>query len=286
MVDTPEAPVTPAATPAAPSSDPANTAVPVASPSTETAPAAPVETAAPADAPVETAKPETPVPPAVESVLGDAKPAETKPAGDKPAEAAKPDEKKAETAKEEAPTEVKPELPVYEPFKVPENVTLEKEPLDAFTKILGEIETGKLDHAGMQAKGQELIDLAAKQTVESINRYTDSLVQFHENQKKTWFESFKSDPEMGGEKLDATVSTLRDAVEQYAGNETQVAEFRALMKETGVGNHPAVIRLLYNMQQKINKFTTEGDGNRIVPGGKPAPTVVRDYQRFYTGGVA
>ena len=53
-------------------------------------------------------------------------------------------------------------MPTYEPFKLPENVSLEKEPMDAFTKILGEIETGKLDHTGMQNAGQKLIDLAAK----------------------------------------------------------------------------------------------------------------------------
>jgi len=75
---------------------------------------------------------------------------------------------------------------------------------------------------------------------------------------------------------------LRDAVENYGGTAEQVKEFRQLMKDTGVGNHPALTRILYNMQQKINKYTTEGDAQRMVPGGRPAPSKVKDYQRFYT----
>ena len=55
------------------------------------------------------------------------------------------------------------------------------------------------------------------------------------------------------------------------------------MKETGVGNHPAVIRILKNMDAKLRGYETEAGGNRIVPAQKPAPSKVKDYQRFYTG---
>lgn len=285
MVDITEAPIVASAAPAAPVADTAVIA-PVAE-----APVVVAEVSAPAavETPVVEAaiesKPVTETPSTVESVLGDAKPTEVNtetPVAEKK-DAPKVDGDKPADVKTETVTETKVELPVYEAFKVPENVTLDKEPLDAFTKILGEIETGKLDHAGMQSKGQALIDLATKATTDSITRLNDYYVQFHENQKKEWFNSFKSDPDMGGDKLDATVGALRDAVETYAGNEKQVAEFRQLMKDTGVGNHPAVTRLIYNMQQKINKYTTEGDGQRMVPGAKPAPSKVKDFQRFYGG---
>lgn len=232
-----------------------------------------------------------------ENVLGDsakpevapdiaASPVEEKPEAKDPV---KPETKTPADGEVKPDEEVKPELPVYEEFKIPEGVNLDKEQIGEFTKLLGEIETGKLDHAGMQEAGQKLIDLATKATADSITRLNDYYVQFHENQKKEWFESFKKDPEMGGENLDKTVSTLREAVEQYAGNETQIAEFRSVMKDTGVGNHPAVIRILNNMAQKIQKYTTEADNgnggsNRIVPGQRPAPSKVKDYQRFYAGG--
>lgn len=228
---------------------------------------------------------------ATDSVLGDSGKTEVK--TDVKAET-KTEEKieakdtvKAEGEKPEG--EVKIEFPIYEEFKVPEGVNLDKEQVGEFNKILGEIETGKLDHAGYQAAGQKLVDLATKATTDSITRLNDYYVNFHENQKKQWFEAFKADPEMGGEKLDITVGTLREAVETYAGNESQVQEFRQLMKETGVGNHPSVIRLLNNMANKISKYTTEADNgnggnNRMVPGARPAPSKVKDYQRFYAGG--
>lgn len=289
MVEASQDSVTPAATTAAPVADTAVT--PSATPVTTDTPVAVTSATSTEVAASSTpeVKPATETPSATESVLGDPKPSadakptevktETPAIEKKEASGDKPTETKADI-----PAETKIELPKYEDFKLPENLSIDKEPLDAFTKILGEIETGKLDHLGMQEKGQALIDLAAKNTVESINRLNDYYVQFHENQKKEWFNSFKADPEMGGDKLDATVGMLRDAVEQNAGTEAQLTELRTLMKETGVGNHPALTRLIYNMQQKINKFTTEGSDNRMVPGGRPAPSKVKDYQRFYTGG--
>ena len=87
---------------------------------------------------------------------------------------------------------------------------------------------------------------------------------------------------MGGDKLNETVGLLRESVETYAGDTKQVAEFRQLMKETGVGNHPALTRLLYNMQKKIDFYTKETN-NRSVPAQAPAPSKVKPYQQFYQG---
>lgn len=280
---TTEAPVIPAAATAAPTTDTAiSTTATSEPPVVESAPAATV-TEAPAAEPVKTDAPDTT---AVESVLGDTKPAEVKTeavATEKKdtikTEAAKPADVKAETA-----AEVKVDLPVYEPFKFPENINLDKEPLDAFTKILGEIETGKLDHLGMQEKGQALIDLATKATTDSINRLNDSYVEIHNQAKRSRLTTLKSDPDMGGDKFGDTVTELQRSITEYGGTPAQIAEFRKEVVDAGLDASPAVCRLIYNMQQKINQYTTEGDEQRMVPGGRPAPSKVKDYQRFYTGG--
>lgn len=226
-----------------------------------------------------------------ESVLGDTVKPEVKPAAEPKPEVKDPAKPVTETpADGDRPVEeVKAELPVYEEFKLPDGVNLDKEQVAEFGKLLGEIESGKLDHAGFQEAGQKLVDLATKATTDSINRLNDYYVQFHENQKKEWFESFKKDPEMGGANLDQTVGALREAVEKYAGDEKQIAEFRSVMKESGVGNHPAVIRMMNNMAKEISRYTTESDNgnggsNRIVPAARPAPSKVKDYQRFYSNG--
>lgn len=291
MVDAPEAPVTPAVPVAASVSDSTIIANPTVSPAVETVTTPVTDTAAvPPDAATSvTGSTEIPTPSTVESVLGDAKPAEVKPETAKPAELATAEKKvdakpEGEAAKVEALTEVV--LPTYEEFKVPEGITLDKEPVAAFTKILGEIETGKLDHAAMQAKGQELIDLAAKSTTDSINRLNDYYVKIHNDQKKSWFEAFKADPEMGGEKTQDTMFMLQKTVSEYGGNEAQISEFRQMVNDTGVTNNPALIRLVYNMQKKIDSYTTESGEDsttRVVPAMRPAPSKVKDYQRFYAG---
>lgn len=261
MVDSPEAPTTAVADTAIPS-------IVSESPPVASTPAASTEAAISSPVAETVASTETPVPTVAESVLGEAP---------KAVEAA-PIEKK------DAPVEAPTEFPVYEDFKLPEGVALEKEPLDAFTKILGEIETGKLDHAAMQSKGQALIDLAAKSTADSINRLNDHYVQIHNENKKARFESLKKDPELGGDKLPDTIATLQKTVGEYGGNEAQIAEFRKEVSEAGIDASPALCRLIYNMQQKINKYTTEGNGSRIVAASQPAPSKVKDYQRFYSAG--
>lgn len=284
MADTQEPTNSVSAVPAVPTVD---TPVPVVDTTASTAPSPAVSTevVAPVVADAAEAKTEAPTPPLAESVLGEApKVPEVKSIEGIPSEKktdAKPEADKA--VKAETPTEVKSELPVYEEFKVPEGFTLEKEPLNAFTKILGEIETGKLDHIGMQTKGQELIDLAAKSTADSITRLNDYYVQISNDAKKVRFEALKADAEMGGDKLSDTIATLQRTVGEYGGSENQIAEFRKEVSEAGIDASPALCRLIYNMQKKIDTYTKENDGNRIVPGQAPAPSKVKDYQRFYSG---
>lgn len=255
--------VAPSAAPVAPVSEPA---APVTAPE----PAAAATAAAPApeskDAPT--------------SVMGDAKPAEkTEAKSDVKPEA------KAET-KPETKTDAAPEaktetaLPIYEDFKFPENFGADKESLGEFTKLLGEIETGKFDHKSMQEKGQALVDLGIKAVNQSIERLNDYYVQIHEKQKTDWFDSFKKDPEIGGDHVKATISNIGDAIETYGGSPEQIKELRTQMNESGYGNYPPLLRLINNMQAKINSYTKETQGG-IIPGQRPAPSKVKPYQSFY-----
>lgn len=215
-------------------------------------------------------------------VLGDKGEAKTEPGK----EGAKPEgDKAAEGAKPEG--EATP-LPKYESYTLPEGVSVDETALGEFNKILGGIEIGKLDHAGFQNVGQQLVDMHVKGVNDTITKLNDHYVNLHETQKQTWFDNFKSDPEIGGNRMETTVNTARDAIENYGGTEAQVTEFRQLMKDTGVGNNPALIRLITNMADRINQLTTEADNgnggsNRMVPGQRPVKTQTKSYQRFYTG---
>ena len=268
-ITTPAAPVaavsasapidTASATTAAVSTEAAASSAPLAS-ATETKPSEPTKT----ETPVAETK--------VENILGEAK-TESKKTEEKPVE------KAAETKTVEQP---KVELPTYEAFKTPENVKLEGDSLNEFTKLLAEAETGKLDHKGYQEFGQKLVDYGTKIVNDSINRLNESYVQIHQQAQKARFDALKADATLGGDKLPETISALQRSISEYGGSEQQIAEFRKEITDAGLGASPAICRLIYNMQQKINKYTTEGNENRMVPGQKPAPTKVKDYQRFYS----
>lgn len=261
----------PSATPVAPVSE---SAAPVTAPE-----AATTEPVAPAPAPAPEPKD------AATSVMGDAKPAETteaKPDAKPEAKAeTKPETKsepKAETSSEEKTETV---LPTYEDFKLPENFGADKESLGEFTKLLGELEIGKFDHKTMQEKGQALVDLGIKAVNQSIERLNDYYVQIHEKQKTDWKDAFKKDPEIGGDNIKTTISNLGDAIESYGGTPEQIKELREQMDSSGYGNYPQLIRLINNMQAKINSYTKETQGG-IIPGQRPAPSKVKPYQQFYS----
>lgn len=269
----PETPVvaTPAVSTEAPASSEAVVANPTVSPAVTTATVPATETT------IVPAK----QPDAATSATGSPEAKIENPLGEDKSAVKKTDENPVEKVAE-LKTPEKVELPTYEEFNLPENVKLEGDTLNEFTKILGELETGKLDHKGYQDYGQKLIDFGTKAVTDSITRLNESYVQIHQNNQKARFEALKADAELGGDKLEGTISALQKSIAEYGGTETQIAEFRKEVTEAGLGASPAISRLIYNMQQKINKYTTEGNGNRIVPGAKPAPSKVKDYQKFYT----
>lgn len=176
------------------------------------------------------------------------------PDGDKPAE-----EKKDEDSQSDEPAP----LPAFEAFKLPEGLTADSDAFTNLTKMLGEFEVKtKAEHAEVQAFGQSLVDRHVEQLNKTIKQVSDVWTQNWENQKKDWFESFKSDPEIGGNRMDTTLAAARQFIRTHGGTPKQQQEFRELMNVSGVGNHPAVIRLL----AKASKVMSEG---RPLPASSP-----------------
>lgn len=245
----------PSPTPAASVTPTAESAAPNVQASVVTTPETPSsEPTPPAQAP-EAPKPETPLgtdpdlAPKEEKVP-DAKGAE---AGAESAEGAKAPEgeKKDEASQSGEPAP----LPIFEPFTLPEGLTADPEAFTNLTNMLSEFEvTTKAEHAEVQKLGQSLIDRHVEQLNKTIKQVSDAWTQNWENQKTTWFESFKSDPEIGGNRMDTTLSAARQFIRTHGGTPEQQQEFRDLMNTSGVGNHPAVIRML----AKANLAMSEG----------------------------
>jgi len=243
---TPAAPAASSATPVVEAA-PTVEATPVVEPTVTPDPSKPEST--PSAEPVKTETEEPAKPEATPEAKAEEKKADTLLGGEKKPEV-KADDKPAEAKPEETPSETKePEikLPEYEPFKLPEDVRFDQEKMGEFTKALAEFETTtKASHEEVQKFGQGLIDRHIAEVNSTLERYTQSLTDAWNKQKTDWKDAFIKDPEFAN-RTDTVVNAAIDAIGIYGGDSKQQQEFRELMESTGIGNHPAMIRLLSNI---------------------------------------
>lgn len=257
-----QAPVTASAdavttTPAAetPAQDPAPTAEPV---QIDAAPAEPkkTETFLGSDPKTPTAEPPKDTTP--------------KPEGEKPAEP-QVEQKKEEGSQSEEPAL----LPTYEKFTLPEEIQLDDVRLGEFTKELGEFERDSgVDHEKAHLFGQKLLNRYVAEVQENHDRVMKFLNDSWDKTKSDWKTAFENDPEIGGNHKDTTLNAALEFIRTHGGDETQQQEFRDLMETTGVGNHPAMIRLL----AKANLAMAEG---KPLPASKPMPSAQSKVQKRY-----
>ena len=232
--------------------------------------AAPVE-AAPVVAPAAAAAaPEVAVeaaPAPVEtSILGDAL---TKPAVQAPVEVAPA----APIAEGQSDKPAPP--PSYEPFTLPEGATVDAERIGEFTSVLGKFESQtRADHASVQALGQQLMDRHVSEVQRVLQTVQEAGLAAQTAQKTAWRDQFISDPEIGGNRQQTTVNSAIEFVRTHGGTEEQQAEFRQLMNDTGLGNHPAMIRLL----AKAGMAMSEG---RPLAASQPSPSKPSKIQAMY-----
>ena len=243
--------------------DEAIVATPAAAPVVEAAPvvvAAPVVETAPVAPAVETAAPVVDAAPVVEAAPEAAKPLLAEPEAPKVEGA---DATVVEAPKTEAEAVV---LPKYE-FKLPEGAQTDNPIFQSFQAKLGEFQNfSKAEQAAVQKFGQEMLDMHiadVKSVVESANK---SAWDWFNNRNKEWLETAKKDTAIGGEQWDKTISTAQQAISLYGGNKAQQLETAKLFQETGVENHPALLRFLSN----ITKIAAK-EGTPVTSQPAPAP---------------
>ena len=78
----------------------------------------------------------------------------------------------------------------------------------------------------------------------------------HEQQVQAWEEASRADPDFGGEKLQENLAIANRALEAYDPQ----GELRAMLAETGYGNHPALVRFMVAIGRDLAP-------DRMVSGG-------------------
>ena len=90
-----------------------------------------------------------------------------------------------------------------------------------------------------------------------------------------WANSAKSDKEFGGDKLDENLATAKKALDTFG-----TPELRTLLNNSGLGNHPEVIRLMYRAGKAISEDTFVGGANtNATPARRDAATALYPTQQ-------
>lgn len=167
---------------------------------------------------------------------------QTEQPGEKTPEQIAADEAAAKEAEEAAKPAGAPEK--YEPFTAPEGTALD-------ATVMTEFETAARELNLPQDAAQKLIDkmapvMAKQQTAQLEQLRTD------------WAAASTSDKEFGGEKLTENLGFARKAMDTFG-----TPELKTMLNETGLGNHPDVVRFMVRAGKAISE-------DKIVTGGAPA----------------
>lgn len=134
-------------------------------------------------------------------------------------------EPKGDTPSEDEPVESeKPTVPESYDLDIPENMAMTDEAKASLDE--------KFREAGLSQEQASAVFGMYKDTIEDMNR---ALAQ----QSTKWLEETKKDPDLGGSNFVATTANVRRVTTRF-GDEA----FASLMNETGLGNHPALLRFL------------------------------------------
>lgn len=204
-------------------------------------PVAPAPATAPAAAPAAAA----PASPAPAAAAPSPAPAAAAPAAAAPAAAPAP------AAAAPAAVEVKLELPKDSKLV---QADVDRIVADAKARGLSQEQATDLLHREHQA----VAGYEARQATEATKQRTD------------WQNTVKTDPEIGGEKLSITQRNSQRVLDTFMPNAQDAAgqpvthPLRALLRDTGFGDHPEVVRFL----NKVGAAMAEDKG--IVHSGSPA----------------
>jgi hypothetical protein len=130
-------------------------------------------------------------------------------------------------------------------FKAPEGQSFDANVLAQFEEVAREINLP-------QAEAQKMLDKIAP----ALAQKQADIIKSAQDE---WVASTKADKEIGGDKLDANLSVAKKALDAFG-----TPALRDLLNESGLGNHPEIIRAFYKAGKAISE-------DSFVPGGsKPA----------------
>lgn len=152
-----------------------------------------------------------------------------------------------EAGEQEAAKEGAPEQ--YEEFKAPEGQQYDPEVLNNFKEVAKDLNLS-------QEAAQKMLDKMGPVVAQRQAQQVEAL-------RSQWAEQSTADKEFGGEKLTENLGVARKALDTFGS-----PELKSLLNESGLGNHPEFIRLLYRAGKAISEDSFVG-GAPTASKGKP-----------------
>lgn len=137
----------------------------------------------------------------------------------------------------------------YEPFNQPDGATLDQAVMDQFSDAARELNLP-------QDKAQQLIDKMAPTIAARQAEQLDTL-------RTEWQAQATTDKEYGGDKLPENLAAAQKAMAAFA-----TPELTKMLNDTGLGNHPEVIRFMVRTGKAMGE-------DKIVAGGVPPSAGIR-----------
>lgn len=154
---------------------------------------------------------------------------------------------------EQKPADKQPGDEVKYDFKAPEGMELNPAQLEQFTALAKEMKLPA-------EQAQKVVDLAIKAE--------QARMEEHSKLVKGWADEVKADKEIGGDKLPENLAAAKKALDLGP------PELKALLNDSGLGNHPAVVKWAIAVGKALSE-------DKFVPAGQAAPMKGDVASRLY-----
>lgn len=152
-------------------------------------------------------------------------------------------------------------------LSAPDGVTIDARALELATPVFK-----ALNLSNEQA--QTLVPVAAEWAQAIRAQGEQQMLEHVAAERKAWFESARKDAEIGGSRFDTSVSLAAKALDTLGF--PKGSPFRALLDDSGLGNHPEMIRAF----ARVGRAVAEDGFDRP---GTPSAAKKSDAELFYPG---
>lgn len=129
------------------------------------------------------------------------------------------------------------EVPEKYEYNLPEGMEVDQALADKFEPIAKE--------AGLT---NDQVNKIAPVIAEHLQDMAEKQTEAWQNTVEKWGEELKADPEFGGAKFNDNVEIAKKAINQFGGEELTKA-----LEETGMGNHPALVKFAHAVGKAIGE---------------------------------